>query len=86
MKLYNPFSFGTQVLDWKERNCHKCKFGYDYKNLKWQCKLEEKLDLNLFLNEEFDEDFCKQIGFNEKTKGQLTWDCPSKKELEGGGE
>ena len=80
MKLSNPFSCGTQVLDWKERNCHRCKLGYDEENRKWMCRLEEKLDINLFLNIEFDEKFCEQIGYNEKTKCQLTWDCPTRED------
>jgi len=78
MKLSNPFSCGTRVLDWKERNCHRCKLGYDEKNEKWNCDLEGILDYGLNTTSEFTEYFLKKIGYNKKTKDQLTWDCPKK--------
>jgi len=79
MEESNPFSCGTQVLDWKERNCKRCKTGYDEENKRWNCWIEKTLDYGLNTTGEFNKKFLLMIGYNEKTEGQLTWDCPARK-------
>lgn len=44
-----PFSNGSEAGDWKSRNCHRCRVGYDEDTGKgesdWRCPLERAMDL-----------------------------------------
>jgi len=74
MKI-RPFSFGAQYADWIRYNCDRCQRGYDYKNRRYKCKLQEALDIAYISDGYIDEEVAKLIGFKE---GLYNWNCPQK--------
>lgn len=80
-----PFSTGSQYSDWEDRNCEKCRLGYDHHEEMFCCDIQEHLGLALLSDGEISTNFADRMGYYKnnppKTEGfSYTWDCPEKVE------
>ena len=75
-KKTRPFFCGTQVADWKCRNCYECAKGYADDAAKWNCDLELALDESFMCDGTLSDEHAKRMG----ACGKYNWDCPERTE------
>ncbi len=75
--MKHPFSSGTQYLDWRRRNCDRCKKDYNFETHTENCDLEGAISFAAIDSGEIADNIAKRIGLpgNELS---LTWNCPER--------
>jgi hypothetical protein len=79
LKRVRPFWCGTQYVDWKERNCWRCKKSTDDNEFlntqKWKCEMEEALSAACMDDGTISREIAKRIGY---PGNYYSWDCPQR--------
>ncbi len=77
-----PFYCGTQFADWTERNCARCKHGYDEQAEEFKCFLEKALGEALIGDGTITLEVARKIGWEKPPPFPYTWDCPERESVE----
>jgi hypothetical protein len=78
----NPFSNGSQYMDWLARNCDRCSLNYDHENQATRgCEIEEALSFACIDDGKVSAEIARRCGITAGTRTHYTWDCPERRPI-----